>query len=253
MIDIHTHILPGVDDGARNLEEALAMARIAVADGITHLFATPHTKSHPSLSRHGVLEQVARLQAELDAANIPLKLLSGHEVRLHNNFFDDWMEDMAGPLGNSCYVLAEPLFNHYDKHTDEMLFELFDRGYTPVMAHPERIGPIQDNLALLEPFLGRGGLTQITATSLTGQDTKLARKTAEEMLRNGMVHIIASDAHKPYHRPPALSSAREIAAGWVGSAQATLMVVDVPGAIVNNQPVAPETLANLSSVHVYHG
>lgn len=250
MIDIHTHILPGVDDGAGNLEEALAMARIAAADGITHLFATPHIKSHPSLSRQGVVEQVARLQAELDAANIPLKLLAGHEVRLHDNMFDDWLAEMAGPLGNSRYVLAEPLFDRYDKHTDEMLFELFDRGYTPVMAHPERIIPLQDNLALIEPFLARGGLTQVTATSLIGRDTRQARKIAEEMLRNGMAHIIASDAHKPYHRPPALSAAREVAAAWVGSEQATLMVVNVPMAIVNNQPVAAETLANLSSIHV---
>ncbi len=250
MIDIHTHILPGVDDGAGNLEESLAMARIAVTDGITHLFATPHTKSHPSLSRQGVLEQVTRLQAELDAASIPLKLLAGHEVRLHDNMLDDWAEEMAGPLGNSRYVLAEPIFTHYDKHTDEMLFELFDRGYTPVMAHPERIVPIQENLALIEPFLARGGLTQISATSLTGRDTKQARKIAEEMLRNGMVHIIASDAHKPYHRPPALSAAREIAAARIGLERATLMVVDVPMAIVNNQPVAPEILANLSSIQV---
>lgn len=247
MIDIHTHILPGVDDGAANLTEALAMARIAAADGITHLYATPHVQSHPSLSRQGVIEQVACLQAELAAANIPLKLINGHEVRLHDRMLDDWDQEMAGPLGHSRYVLAEPLFHHYDRHTDEMYFELCDRGYIPIMAHPERITPIQEKLALVEPFLARGGLIQITATSLTGRNDWRARRTAEEMLCNGMVHIIASDAHKPYHRPPTLAAARDAAATLVGPEQASLLVVTVPMAIVNNEPVAPEILAQLSS------
>jgi protein-tyrosine phosphatase len=240
MIDIHTHILPGVDDGARDLAESLAMARLAVDDGLTHLFATPHHRDYTPLSRLEVAQRVAQLQAELDKAGIPLTLLTGHEVRLYEDMFDDWDNNLAGPLGSSLYVLAEPLFSHYDQHTDTMLFDLFERGYTPIMAHPERIRPIQENLALLEPFLARGGLTQITATSLTGHNDWRARQTAETMLRQGMVHLIASDAHHSYHRPPTLAAARDAAASIVGPEQAKAMVSTRPMAIVNNEPMAIE-------------
>ena len=155
MIDTHTHILPGVDDGSLNLEESLEMARVAVADGITHMFATPHHRDYTSLSRQEVTRRVAKLQAKLDAAHIPLTLLPGHEVRLYADMFEDWEGELAGPLGHSRYVLAEPLFHQYTAHTDAMLFELFDRGYIPIMAHPERIRPIQEKLSLIEPFLAR--------------------------------------------------------------------------------------------------
>lgn len=237
MIDIHTHILPGVDDGARDLAESLAMARQAVADGLTHLFATPHHRDYTSLSRLDVARRVAQLQGELDKAGISLTLLPGHEVRLYDDMFDDWDNNLAGPLGDSRYVLAEPLFHHYDKQTDAMLFDLFDRGYLPIMAHPERIRPIQDNLALIEPFLVRGGLTQITATSLTGSGDWRGKKTAETMLRNGMVHIIASDAHHSYQRTPTLTAARDAAAVIVGQEQAAAMVSSRPLAVVHNKRV----------------
>jgi protein-tyrosine phosphatase len=108
------------------------------------------------------------------------------------------------------------------------------------MAHPERIRPIQENLALIEPFLVRGGLTQITATSLTSNGDWRARKTAETMLRNGMAHIIASDAHHSYYRPPTLTAARDAAALIVGSEQAKAMVSARPLAIVNNKPIVIE-------------
>jgi protein-tyrosine phosphatase len=243
MIDIHTHILPAVDDGAHTMVEALEMARIAKADGITHMIATPHHRDCTPLSRREVARRVAELQAKLDEAHIPLTVLPGHEVRLYRDMFDDWAREMAGPLGHSRYVLAEPLFHHYDHHTDEILFELFERGYIPIMAHPERIRPIQKNLALLEPFLARGGLTQLTAESLTSDQDWPARKTATEMLQRGMAHIIASDAHKPYRRKPILSSARDAAAEWVGETQAQAMVTVIPRAIIEDQPIADLQIA----------
>ncbi len=237
MIDIHTHILPGIDDGASTLNEAIQMARIAVDDGITHLFTTPHHRDYTLISQYEVARRVAQLQAKLDTENIPLTLLTGYEVRLYNDMFDDWERDMAGPLGHSRYVLVEPLFHRYTSQTDKMLFELFDRGYIPIMAHPERIRPIQKNLSLIEPFLARGGLTQITANSLVFDRDWRAKKTAEIMLCNGMGHIIASDAHKPYRRKPVLSAARDAAALLVGEALATAMVTTYPMAVVNNKPM----------------
>lgn len=237
MIDIHTHILPAVDDGAININESLQMARIAVGDGTTHLFATPHHRDFGPLSNAEVRRRVADLQMELDKAGILLTLIPGYEVRLYDDALDDWANDLAGPLGNSRYVLAEPLFHRYSQRTDDILFELFDRGYTPIMAHPERIGPIQKNLGLIDAFLERGGLTQITANSLAGNRDWRAKQTAETMLRNGMAHIIASDAHKPYRRKPELTAARQAAALIVGETQAEAMVSTNPMAVVNDEPV----------------
>ncbi len=237
MIDIHTHILPGIDDGSSDLQESITMARIAVADGITHLVATPHHRDYTRLPRYEMARKVANLQTTRDTENIPLKLIAGYEVRLYDDMFDDWDSDYAGSLGNSRYVLAEPLFHRYNSHTDEMLFELFDRGYIPVMAHPERIRPIQNNLSLIEPFLERGGLTQLTSRSLVSDQDRRAYDTAREMLRQGMAHIISSDAHKPYRRKPEIRAARNVAAEIVGSAQATAMVTTYPMAIVNDEPM----------------
>ncbi|MCB9078752.1 MAG: hypothetical protein H6631_14215 [Anaerolineaceae bacterium] len=242
IVDIHTHILPGVDDGATNYQEALEMARLAVADGTTHLFATPHHRDCTPLTRAEVADRVAQLQARLDQANIPLTVIPGHEVRLYDDMLDDWDRKLAGPLGNSRYVLAEPLFHHYDNHTNEMLFELFDRGYIPIMAHPERILPIQKNLALIEPFLARGGLTQITSSSLHSDKDRPAHRTALAMLRHGMVHIIASDAHKPYRRRPVLTKAGQAAAMIVGLTQAEAMISTNPAAVVQDKLISTPSL-----------
>lgn len=242
MIDIHSHILPETDDGARDLNEALAMARIAAQDGITHLFATPHHKSFQTLSRQEVAHRVTNLQASLAAAGIDLIIVPGFEVRLEPDMFEDWQRETAGPLGHSRYVLTEPFFHQYDRHMEAMLFEMFERGYIPVMAHPERIQPIQENLSLIEPFLKRGGLTQITAHSLTGYHGERARLVALTMLREGLVHILASDAHHAHRRPPVLSAGVEVAATIVGEAQAQAMVTTTPLAIVIDQRITTTTM-----------
>lgn len=236
MVDIHTHILPGVDDGAMNMPHAIAMARLAASEGTSHLFATPH-HDFVKLSRLEVAKKVAVLQEKLDAAKIPLTILPGYEIHLHDNIFDDWERQIAGPLGASRYVLVEPSFYHYDQRTNEILFEFFDRGFVPVLAHPERIIPIQKDLTLIEPMLARGGLTQVTTNSLLGRGDASARRTAEAMLRQGKVHIIASDAHNTSYRSPGLIAGRDAAAKIVGVEAATAMVTTNPMAIVNNEPL----------------
>jgi protein-tyrosine phosphatase len=234
MIDIHTHILPGVDDGATNMAEALQIARIAVEDGTSHMFATPHHNHFKPIYRQQLVERVASLQAELDNANIPLTIIPGYELRLHQGLFEDWDNQFAGPLGDSRYVLSEPPFYNYDSQISDVLYELFERGYIPILAHPERIIPIQRNISLIEPFLARGGLTQITAESLTSRPAYTGRVVAEQMLRQGMVHIIASDAHNTDNRPPIMTKARDMAAKIVGFEQANAMVTTTPMAVVDS-------------------
>ena len=237
MIDIHSHILPDVDDGAFDMTETLTMARIAAADGVTHMVATPHHIHFTPLHRQEVIERVKQVQTQIDAAHIPLTILPGHEVRLYAGTLHDWGNQMAGPLGYSRYVLTEPSFYHFDRFTNAILFEFFNQGYIPVLAHPERIIPIQQKLSLIEPILARGALVQITANSLTSRPTYAARIAAEEMLRRGMVHIIASDAHNTSYRSPGLSIACDRAARIVGKRQARAMVTTTPQAILNDELV----------------
>ncbi|MDX1416081.1 MAG: CpsB/CapC family capsule biosynthesis tyrosine phosphatase [Candidatus Promineifilaceae bacterium] len=249
MIDIHSHILPAVDDGAQDLATALEMARIGVADGLTHLFATPHHIYFTPLTRDDVADRVAALQEALDMANIPLTIIPGHEVRLYVDTLSDWSKELAGPLGHSRYVLTEPDFYVFDETTIAILHELLDRGLIPVLAHPERIIPIQENLSIIEPILARGGLVQVTSNNLVKPPagnvrispriiSPAARKTAFEMLQRGWVHIIASDAHDTGFRRPVLKAAVLAAAKIVGEERAMAMVTTNPQAILSDEPVA---------------
>jgi len=251
MIDIHSHILPGVDDGARSLDEALAMARIAAADGTTHLFATPHHIHFTPLTRDQVAGRVDTLQAALDAAGIKLTIVPAFEVRLYPETLADWNNELAGPLGNSRYFLAEPDFYHFDKAMVNLVLEFIEQGYVPVLAHPERIIPIQDDLSLIEPILERGGLVQVTTNNLVSPSQKAdgvalssivtspkARATAKELLRRGWVHVLASDAHNTLSRSPGLSAARDAAAEFVGMEQAEALVTTNPSAILYDKPLS---------------
>lgn len=248
MIDIHSHILPAVDDGAKTMETALEMARQAVADGTTHLFATPHHIHFTPLTRDEVANRVAVLQKSLDEENIPLKIVPGYEVRIYADMWVDWEKELAGPLGKSRYVLVEPDFYHFDESDLALLHELIDRAYIPVLAHPERIVPIQENLSLIEPILARGGLAQVSSNNLTAPPAgtpKMSprvtspdtRQTALEMLQRGWVHIIASDAHNSGVRRPGLTAAYRAAAEIVGEEQARAMVTTTPQAILNDEPL----------------
>lgn len=232
MVDIHTHILAGVDDGATSIRESVAMARLAVEDGTRYLFATPHHNPYESLLRHEVAERVAQLQVELDLAGVDLTVLPGHEVHLYDGVLQDWDNQRAGPLGGSRYLLAEPDFYRFNAKTDDILAEFTARGYLPILAHPERIIPIQHDLTLIEPFLARGGWVQLTAGSLLLSANSPARIAAETMLRQGMVHILASDAHNVTSRLPGLTRACYAAAQIVGLEKAQAMVTTTPMMIV---------------------
>jgi len=237
MVDIHSHILPGIDDGAWNVDYALRMARVAVADGTTHMIATPHHYYDYRLPQTELFERVTALQTELSVADIPLTILPGYEVRLYEGTIEDWQNQCAGPLAQSRYVLAEPPFNRYDDLINRLLFTLFDWGYVPILAHPERIMPLQKDLSLLEPFLQRGGLIQLTADSLTTSPTSTDRITAETMLREGMVDFLASDAHDLSYRVPGLTAGYKVAAKIIGLEKATALVTTSPMAVIQDHDI----------------
>ena len=236
MIDIHNHLLPGVDDGAADLEEALAMARLAQADGITHLLCTPHM--HPGLydnTAAGIEAVLARYREALEAEGVALAVGAAAEVRFG-------LEVMALAQSGELPLLGEwrgsQVFLLEFPHTEvpvgaERLTEwLVGRGFLPMIAHPERNRHIISDIGRLGPFLSQGCLTQVTASALTGQFGPQSQARAEQLVLDGQATCIASDAHNTTNRVPCLAAGARAAAALVGQDAAKTLVHDNPWAIV---------------------
>ncbi|WP_313469519.1 CpsB/CapC family capsule biosynthesis tyrosine phosphatase [Carnobacterium sp.] len=197
MIDLHCHILPGIDDGAKDIEDSIDMARAAVAEGITHILATPHYKNgHWDNEKKDILLLVDELQAELDARDIPLTIFPGQEVRINGELFEDLEEDKIQFIdeGNQ-YVLIEFPTPSIPAYTESLFFELQKEGVTPIIVHPERNRAVLKDPNVLLPFVEKGALAQLTAASYTGGFGKAIQKVSKQLVEANLVHFIASDAH----------------------------------------------------------
>ncbi len=234
-IDLHTHILPGVDDGARDLAQSIRMARIAEQGGISHLVATPHSLDWPAEDQQPAVDAaVGRLNAALQAAGVPVTILPGVEVAIVPEISAQVRSGQVFGLAHSRYVLLELPATAYPLYTEQTVFELQLSGMAVILAHPERNARIEERPDLVLPLVERGVLLQVTAGSIVGQFGPRVQKTARNMLQRGMVHLIASDAHDDTHRRPVLAEAVRAAGEIVGPEQAHAMVCERPWAIVQN-------------------
>jgi len=227
MIDIHCHILPGMDDGAGDLAESLAMAETASRDGIKVIVATPHvTDRVPSVE---VVEAaVSELNAAIAACGLDLTVIKGADVSAL--LAPSYCRDYA--IGSSSYVLIEFPRTHIPRNAKDILFRMQAEGLRPIITHPERNPSVMREPELLEEMLVSGPLAQITAGSLTGEFGPDCRECAEYLLRRGMVSFIASDAHSNTRRRPVLSEALKIAGKIVGMEAARMLVSSNPETIV---------------------
>ncbi|HKP17504.1 MAG TPA: CpsB/CapC family capsule biosynthesis tyrosine phosphatase [Gaiellaceae bacterium] len=237
MIDLHSHILRGVDDGARSLEQSLEIARAAVADGITAIAATPHVRDDWPTDA-GVMEyRVAELRAELEQAQIPLDIRPGGEIAL------DWLVRMPEDelrrfalAGNPRYLLIEMPYFGWSLRLPDELFALVARGVTPVLAHPERNSAVQRDPARLRPLVDAGVLVQVTAASLDGRLGAAPRECGLRLIGAGLAHMLVSDAHHASVREVGLTAA----ANAVASAElAAWLTQDVPAAILSDTELPP--------------
>jgi len=246
MYDLHCHMLPGIDDGAPTREIALEMARMAVADGIQVTACTPHI--YPGLYENtapGIAAAIAALRADLDAEGIPLQLVMGADVHLDPAMVDGLQRGRIPTLNGSRYFLFEPPHHVAPPRLEDELFRVMTAGYVPVLTHPERLSWIDSHYPLFTELVKRGVWMQLTAASVTGKFGKAAAYWAHKFLDDGLVHIIASDAHHSRKRPPILSEAREWVAARYGREEAEAMVFTRPRGILDNQP--PESLRALPS------
>ena len=248
MIDLHCHILPNLDDGPQSQEESIAMGRRAVEDGVHTIVATPHTLNGIYTNHiQKVISDVATLQEAFSKNHIDLRLYAGADVHLCPDMLERIESGDAGTIDNAKrYILLEFPPQTIPSGIKDEIFNLKVHGMTPIITHPERHPLLHHNMDILYELVRMGALCQMTAMSISGDFGGVVMGCAEILLRNRLIHVIASDAHSSENRPPVLSQAVETAAEIMGSYKdAERMVTDVPAAILSGDVVeVPEpTLA----------
>lgn len=246
MIDLHSHILPALCDGSQNLETSLSMARLAVADGTTHLACTPHI--YPGVyanSTATILPAMHALQAELDQAGIPLQLVMGADVHMVPEVMEGLRSGVIPTLHGSRYFLLEPSHHVPVPHFLAQIENFVHAGYVPVITHPERLRWLEDYYDDFIAAVRMGAWLQLTAGAISGEFGRNAKQCAERLLLDGVVHLIASDAHGIKQRQPVMSGGVAAAIRIIGDETEVMrMVKDRPSAILNNAEPNSVPLAN---------
>jgi protein-tyrosine phosphatase len=232
MVDIHCHILPGIDDGPAELSESLEMAEIAVADGITRIVATPHVKGDVH-SPEFLAERVRQFNEKLQRIFIPLQILKGADV----SYLIPPAVLPSYTINDGPYFLLEFPHSHLPQNADEIVFRIQLSGLRPIITHPERNPSIIRDPDLLFRLIDAGCLVQVTAGSLTGDFGTDARNCALYLLKKRQVHFLATDAHSATHRRPVLSAAVKEAAALIGSQAALDLVTINPAAVIAGRPL----------------
>ncbi|HEX5775986.1 MAG TPA: CpsB/CapC family capsule biosynthesis tyrosine phosphatase [Caulobacteraceae bacterium] len=237
MIDLHCHMLPAIDDGAVDIETSLAMARMAVEDGIQITACTPHIMPGVYENRGpDIRDAIGRLQAALDANGIALKLVTGADVHIAPDLVDGLKSGRVLSLNDSRYFLFEPPHHIAPPRLDQLAFDVMAAGYVPVITHPERLTWIENHYEVFTQMVHAGAWIQITAGALTGRFGRRPKYWSEKLLDDGVVHVLATDAHNLRNRTPVLSEAREMVAARLGEQAATDMVLTRPRLILDNAP-----------------
>jgi len=240
MIDLHSHILPEQDDGARNLQDSLAMARMAVDSGVTAMVATPHCVSDRSREVYGAWQL---LREALEESGIPLRLLLGMEIFGTPDTLRLLQEGKMFTLNGSRYPLVEFSFCSDGSEESRILRSLCNAGYQPMVAHPERYRYIQENPRILNSWYRMGCLLQVNKGSLLGRFGHTAQVTAVELVERGFAAVVASDAHSPRMRTPWMEEVRRMLSETVSPRCARVLLEENPRKILKNEdvlPVAPE-------------
>lgn len=236
MIDLHCHILPGIDDGPDDLDASLQMARAQVAAGVTTVVATPHVSWNHANTADLIHASTRTLQAAIDREGIPLRVLPGAEVALTRAVDLSADELTALHLGDSPWLLLEPPIAVDAPGIEGMIGLVRSRGSRILLAHPERCAAFHGDPDLLERLVRAGCRAQLTAEALTGTFGRTVQGLSRRYLDGGLIHVVASDAHDVDYRRPGLRGAIDDA-GY-GPLRRWL-TADNPSAIVENRPLPP--------------
>ncbi|HUD72815.1 MAG TPA: CpsB/CapC family capsule biosynthesis tyrosine phosphatase [Dongiaceae bacterium] len=239
MIDLHNHLLPGIDDGAKEVDETIEFLRILARDGVTHVTATPHMK--PGVydnSREDIFAslEVVKRSAAGDPEASKVTLLPGAEVYYTADVTDRARRgELMSVADGRKYVLLELPYQQVPMRVDETIFQLRLAGLTPIMAHPERVAYYLEDFERVEASVRLGALTQVTGSSILGRFGTKARDFSHRMIERNLAHIVATDSHDVSYRPPILSEARDMVARLAGPEAARMMVEEVPRAVLEGR------------------
>ncbi len=239
MVDIHLHILPGVDDGPQTLDESLELAEKLVSQGIRRAVATPHWGR---LAQYSSIEEVkkvfAKLKESVEKAGLPLELSLGFEIFLNLETLEDIRKHGSElALSQTSYLLVEFPFQFIYPNWNFLLANIEDMGLHPIIAHPERYSYILNRPSILEEMVSLGALAQVNAESLVGVYGKEIKRFSKNCLKDGLCHLVASDAHGSYERPPYLSKARGELEGVLSEEELRKIFEERPAAVLAGEEI----------------
>jgi protein-tyrosine phosphatase len=242
VIDLHCHILPGIDDGPQTMEDSLAIAKAAVAAGTRTIVATPHVSWEYRNDAATIARLVGLVNASLLAAGVPLKVRAGAEIEMTMAAELNDRDLSRLTLGGRRWLLLEPPFTSVVSGVDLLVATFERKGYGVVIAHPERCAAFQRDPQILEASIAAGALCSLTAGSLVGRFGAAVQRFAEQLVRYGLVHNVASDAHDAVQRPPGMAAELadadlESLADWLTRA--------VPAAILDGSNIPPRPMVEL--------
>jgi protein-tyrosine phosphatase len=239
MVDIHAHILPGLDDGPETLHESIEMLHQAQTDGIQAIVATPHTlnglyTNTPEMITNGI----DNFCTEIKKHNIYINVYPGMEIHICDDLHTRIDNKSLISINNSRYVLIELPAPIIPPQFKEVIFQLKLNGYYPILAHPERNFAVQKNPNIIYDFIEWGVLIQLTAASVTGFFGSRIKKLCKKMLQNRLVHFLASDAHSVDNRPPILSEAHHECEKVLNDQKEALALIESnPKLVIENKPI----------------
>ncbi len=237
-VDIHSHILPGIDDGPKNMDKALEMVRFAWKNGTESIIATPHFMhgvSEYEINRQDIDNVCYKLMGKVREEGIRIKIYPGSEVFITPNLPELLKKNVIHTLNNSLYVLVELPVSSIPLYFKDVLFRLMINDYIPVLAHPERNLKVVKKPEIIREYVENGMLVQINSSSLKGLHQKNVKRAAVKLLKLGLVHFVASDAHTTKNRNAALIDVMKLVSSLIGSPKATELFETNGRKVINNE------------------
>ncbi|MFF2594203.1 tyrosine-protein phosphatase [Priestia megaterium] len=248
MIDLHCHILHGIDDGAQKVEESLKMAKKAVSEGIRTIVATPHHQNGKYINeKNDIIRRVSILNEHLLKENVPISILPGQESRIYGRLVDDYKADKILTLNQTDkYIFIELPSSQVPQFTEKLLYDIQMVGLLPIIVHPERNSRLIENPDILYNLVNRGVMTQITASSLIGKFGRKIKKFSRELIDANLTHFIASDAHDVLGRGFYMQEANDFISSYYG-VDTLFLFQENARAVINGSNCFKETPQKLKS------